>query len=41
MLKVKHLTLFKPNNWKKVGIFTKVERKIELYSIFFQPSVAF
>ena len=21
MLKVKHLTLFKPKNWKKVGIF--------------------
>ena len=27
MLKVKHLTLFKPKNWKKAGIFTKVARK--------------
>ena len=35
MLKVKHLTLFKPKNWKKAGIFTKVARKIELSSIFF------
>ena len=32
MLKVKHLTLFKPQNWKKVEIFTKVA-KIELCSI--------
>ena len=37
MLKFKHLTLLKP---KKVGIFTKVARKIELCSIFLQPSVA-
>ena len=41
MLKVKHLTRFKPNNWKKAGIFTKVARIIELCSIFLQPSVAF
>ena len=38
MLKVKHLTLFKP---KKGATFTKVARKIELCSIFLQPSVAF
>ena len=41
MLKVKHSTLFKPTNWKKAGILTKVVRKIELCSIFLQPSVAF
>ena len=41
MLKVKHLTLFKPKNWKKAGIFTKVARKIGLCSTFLQPSVAF
>ena len=41
MLNVKHLTLFKPKNWKKAGISTKVARKIELCSIFLQPSVAF
>ena len=42
MLKVKHLTLFKPKNWKKAGIFTKVARKIEICSNYFlQPSVAF
>ena len=35
MLKVKHLTLFKPKNLKKAGIFTKVARKIELCSILF------
>ena len=29
MLKVKHLTLFKPKNLNKAGIFTKVARKIE------------
>ena len=34
MLKVKHLTLFKPKNWKKAGILTKIARKIELCSIF-------
>ena len=34
MLKVKHLTLFKPKNWKKMGIFTKVARKIELSILF-------
>ena len=34
MLKVKYLTLFKQKNWKKAGILTKVERKIELCSIF-------
>ena len=42
MLKVKYLTLFKPKNWKKAGIFTKVARKIELSARFLlQPSVAF
>ena len=35
MLKVKHLTHFKPKNSKKARIFTKVARKIELWSIFF------
>ena len=35
MLKVKHVTLYKPKNWKKAGIFTKVARKIELCSISF------
>ena len=30
MLKVKHLTLFKPKNWKKAGISTNVAGKIEL-----------
>ena len=35
MLKVKHLTLFKPKKWKKAGIFTKVAKKIEQSSIFF------
>ena len=35
MLKVKHLTPFKPKNWKKAGILTKVVKKIELWSIFF------
>ena len=35
MLKVKHLTFFKPKNWKKAGIFTKVARKIEFCSISF------
>ena len=34
MLKVKDLTFFKPKNWKKAGILTKV-------AIFLQPSVAF
>ena len=29
MLKVKHLTLFKPKKWKKAGIFTKAAKKIE------------
>ena len=29
MLNVKHLTLFKPKNWKKAGFFTKVARKID------------
>ena len=37
MLKVKPLTLFKPKNEKKAGIFTTVAKK----SIFLQPSVAF
>ena len=38
----KHLTLFKPKHWKKAGFFfTKVARKMELGSIFLQPSVAF
>ena len=41
MLNVKYLTLFKPKNWKKAGILTKVARKFELCSIFLQPSVAF
>ena len=41
MLKVKHLTLFKPKKWQMVGIFTKAARKIKLRSIFLQPSVAF
>ena len=42
MLKIKHLTLYKPKHWKKAGIFTKVARKIELCSILFlQPCVAF
>ena len=36
MLKGNHLTLFKPKNWKKAGIFTKVARKIELSSIFLE-----
>ena len=40
MLKVKHLTHFKPKNWKKVRISTKVARKTDLFSIFLQPSVA-
>ena len=31
MLKVKHLTLFTPKNWKNVGIFTKVARKIDIF----------
>ena len=35
MLKVKYLTLFKQNFFKKAGILTKVARKIELCSIFF------
>ena len=35
MLKIKHLTPFKPKNWKKAGIFTKVARNIELWSICF------
>ena len=39
MLEIKHLTLFKPKNWKKAGIFTKVARKIDA-RFFFQPSVA-
>ena len=26
MLKVTHLTLLKPKNWKKAGIFTKVAK---------------
>ena len=35
MLKIKYLTLFKPEIWKKkAGIFNKVEKK-ELCSIFF------
>ena len=41
MLKVKYLTLFKQNFLKKAEILTKVARKIELCSIFLQPSVAF
>ena len=41
MFSVKHLTLFKLKNWKNAGILTKVARKIELCSIFLQPSVAF
>ena len=42
MLKAKHLTLFKPKKKeKKAGILTKVAKKIELYSTFLQPSVAF
>ena len=40
MLKVKHLTLFKPKNWKKAGNLTNVARKIEFCSIYLQPSVA-
>ena len=41
MLKIKHLTLFKPKIEKKAGIFTKVARKIELCSIFFATNVGF
>ena len=42
MLKVKHLTLFKPKKMKKGGpFFTKVAWKIKLWSIFLQPSVVF
>ena len=45
MLKVKHLTFFKPKNWKKAKakgqILTKIARKIELCSFFMQPSVVF
>ena len=29
MLKLKYLTLFKPKNWKRAGILTKVARKID------------
>ena len=41
MLKVKNLTHLTQKNWKKAGILTTVARKIELCSIFLQPSVAF
>ena len=41
MLKVKHLTLFKPNNWKKAGIFTKLQEKSSSARFLLQPSVAF
>ena len=40
MLKIKHLTLFKPKNWKKGGNFYQSCKK-NLCSIFvLQPSVA-
>ena len=41
MLKVKNLTHLSKRKWKKAGILTTVARKIELCSIFLQPSVAF
>ena len=42
MLKVKNFTLLSPQKWKKkAGILTTVAKKIELCSIFLQPSVAF
>ena len=41
MLKVKNLTHLTPKKLKKGGILTTVARKIELCSIFLQPSVAF
>ena len=41
MLKVKNLTLLSQKKEKKTGILTTVAKKIELCSIFFQPSVAF
>ena len=41
MLKVKSLTHLSKQKWKKAGILTTVARKIELCSIFLQPSVAF
>ena len=41
MLKVKNLTHLSKKNWIKAGILTTVARKIELCSIFLQPSVAF
>ena len=41
MLKVKHLTLYKQKKKrKKCGIFYQGCKKIELCSIFLQPSVA-
>ena len=40
MLKVKHLTFFKPKNWKKAGIFTKVKKNRAQLKFFLQPSVA-
>ena len=40
MIKVKHLTLFKPKIEKKAGIFDQGCQKIELCSILLQPSVA-
>ena len=41
MLKVKNLTLLSKKKEKKAGILTTVAKKIELCSIFLQPSVAF
>ena len=41
MLKVKHLTLFKPKKCQKVGIFTKAARKIKLCSILLLQNFVF
>ena len=41
MLEIKHLTLFSQKNWKKGGNSYQDYKKIELCSIFLQPSVAF
>ena len=41
MLQIKNLTLLSKKKWKKAGILTTVAKKMELCSIFLQPSVAF
>ena len=41
MLKVKHLTLFKPKNWKKAEFLLGLQEKSSSARFFLQPSVAF